>query len=232
MSSRIGSPLKAVIFDMDGTLVDSEPIWQKADEAWLGRKGIQLSPEDWLDIPGKGGANFVRELMANKGLKGNYQELLEEKNQNYLSLARSELRAFPEMLGAVKALRSQGLKIALASASSDEIIETSMTSIGYKHLFDILCSGDSVERNKPDPMLFLHTAELLAVRPDECLVVEDSRYGVEAACRAGMLTVAVPQAMSPASRLVFEQADLLFETGMAEFTANSFLAWLKDQLLL
>jgi beta-phosphoglucomutase-like phosphatase (HAD superfamily) len=224
--------LRAVLFDMDGTLVDSEPLWNEADKTWLATHGISLSADEWIHIVGLGGGNFVRLLMERKGLKGDYQQLLEEKNEVFRKMAATDSRPFPEMFRFAHEIRRLGIKTAIASASSVSIIDTTLACIGETATFDAEFSGYMVQRSKPDPMLFLHAAEQLGVGPDECLVIEDSQYGVEAGKRAGMTVVAVPYHVHEETRESFERADLLFSRGMEEFRSDILMDWLTGHGLL
>ncbi|AHC15352.1 hypothetical protein L21SP2_1981 [Salinispira pacifica] len=225
-------PIQAVLFDMDGTLVDSEPLWHEADKSWLRRKGIELTPDEWVHIVGKGGAAFVRELMAHKGLRGSFQDLLEEKNREFLKIAATESRAYPEMVAFAREMKRRGLPRAIASASSPAIIDTTLECIGETGLFDLRCSGDSVSESKPHPMLFQHTASLLGVPAENCLVIEDSQYGVEAGLRAGMTVVGVPHHIPGELEQLFSGAHVLFPGGMKDFSARLLLEQLEEAGLL
>lgn len=226
------APIQAVLFDMDGTLVDSEPLWHEADKSWLERKGIELTPDEWIHIVGKGGAAFVRELMAHKGLQGSFPDLLEEKNREFIRIAATESRAYPEMITFAREIKRRGLPRAIASASSPAIIQTTLECIGETELFDLRCSGDSVSESKPHPMLFRHTASLLGVPAENCLVIEDSQYGVEAGLRAGMTVVGVPHHIPGELEQLFSRAHFLFPGGMKEFSAGVLLEHLHEAGLL
>jgi HAD superfamily hydrolase (TIGR01509 family) len=224
--------IRAVLFDLDGTLVDSEPLWHRADARWLSDHNITLSDDEWVHIIGMGGGPFVRMLQKEKGLAGDYHQLLEEKNEVFRAMAATESVAFPEMLRFAHGIRSRGVKTAIASASSIGIIETTLQCIGELDSFDMEFSADMVERSKPEPDLFLFAARELGVEPEQCLVIEDSQYGVEAGKRAGMTVVGVPYHIPPESRYRFESADLLFSRGMAEFSAEVLFQWLEDRNLI
>ncbi len=227
-----GGKIEAVLFDMDGTLVDSEPLWHRADEAWLGTHGIELSDDEWIHIVGLGGGPFVRMLMDKKGLQGEYDQLLREKNSVFQKLAATDSVPFREMFGLAHSLKQRGGKIAVASASSCEIIHTTLACVGEADSFHGEFSSDMVEHSKPAPDLFLYAADKLGVTADTCLVIEDSQYGVEAGKRAGMTVVAVPYHIHDQTREYFEKADLLFRRGMKDFTAELVLTWLEDRELL
>lgn len=222
--------VEAVLFDMDGTLVDSEPLWHRADASWLEGHGIVLQDDQWLQVVGLGGENFVRLLMEQHGLTGDYDQLLAEKNEVYRKLAAQHSRVFPEMLAAVRGVKALGAKAVIASASSLEIIETTMNSVGLHNVFDGYFSAEMVKRSKPHPDLYLHAAAELSLGPDSCLVVEDSQYGVLGALRAGMRVIAVPEAIHPETEEIFNQADML--TPMANFRARDMILWLTSQGLL
>ena len=220
-------PLRAVLFDLDGTLVDSEPNYHRSDKLFLRDKGIQLPEPRWAGVVGMGSGAFIEMVRKEFGLVGETTRLLEEKNQYYLKHAEGNTRPFPEMLKFLELSREAGLLTAVASGSSPEIIRKSVGWAGIEADFDLLLSAEEVQRGKPAPDVFLEAARRLGVQNLDCLVVEDSKPGVLAAKAAGMRCVAVPSSpdnLDPA----FLQADHLFVGGMGDFLGDQLVDCLRE----
>ncbi len=219
--------LGGVIFDMDGTLVDSEPNWFVSDRLFVEHFGGVYDEDFRNGCIGMGSLSFVRLIKEKYSLTNSEEELLVMKDGMYLQQAQGRTHAFPEMLKLVRAFAVEGMPMAVASGSSLPIIEKVLTEAGLREYFGShVYSSDSVERPKPHPDIFLYAADQLGLNPADLLVFEDSRYGVEAGKAAGMRVCAVPQFFPPQSRPSLEKADLLFPRGMAEFTAEAALDWI------
>ena len=224
MTQQIG-PIRAILFDLDGTLVDSEPNYMEADRLLLARYGITFTEEMKRRYVGYGNAAMMVELNEDFHLPDDPAVLLKEKNALYMDLARRRTPLFPEMARLLPALRERAIPMAIASGSSLEVIEAIVTQVGIAEFFDLLLSSEEVARPKPAPDIFLEAARRLAVPPQAALVVEDSAHGVESALAAEMAVVAIPT-LSPSPGDVFHRAHRLFEGGMADFRARDFLEWL------
>lgn len=198
---------KAIIFDCDGTLVDSEEAhylgWQHA----MKRYGIELSMEDLPYYVGRSTETNAYALAQLVG-KDCAHELIVEKSTYYRKLQLAGLPPIRETINFVHKLarerKNLDLKLAVASAANRQEIFANLQGVGIDHLFDIVLSGvedleeyhDSEGTNKPKPYIYLHTAKMLGVKPSECIVIEDSNTGVTAGVKAGCLTIAVPNSFS------------------------------------
>ncbi len=187
--------LKAVIFDMDGVLVDSEPAYTKEVGDFLLSCGIHISQQELFSMIGVSNDRFEG-LLVEFFRKGNdvttpakyiikaFDEYAKERDINYADLIN------PGVMELMVFLKSQGLKIAVASSSSKSLIKKVFMETGIGSYVDIAVSGDEFEKSKPEPEIYNHTVKLLGVDKDECFVVEDSYYGILAAKRAGLYVVA------------------------------------------
>jgi len=222
-------PVRAVIFDLDGTLVDSEENYYLADRDLLASYGITFTREDKRRYVGSGNLEMMVEVKRRYGLPDSPAELVDRKNQLYLEIARTGTRFYPEMKRFWDRLRAERIPVAVASGSSPLVLERLLAAIGLAPEVEVVVSAEHVARGKPAPDIFLEAARRLGVAPHECAVVEDSRFGVEAASRAFMRCIAVPYLVDEPLADAFLMADLLFQDGMGAFDADGAFQWLMDQ---
>ncbi|MFF0854261.1 HAD family hydrolase [Streptomyces sp. NPDC003280] len=225
--SEPGTP--AVVFDLDGTLVDSEPNYYEAARRTLTEHGVPdftwTEHEGYVGISTWESAVLWRERY---GLRASVRELFEATNLRYLELARTGTRAYPEMRKFVELLAAEGVPTAVASGSSLEAIEAILAGTGLDAQLRTVVSADEVPRGKPAPDVFLEAARRLGVAPAGCVVVEDAAPGAAAAHAAGMRCIAVPYVAAQADAPEFATAALLVRGGQDEFTAQSAYAWLTE----
>ncbi|WP_217238301.1 HAD family phosphatase [Streptomyces sp. AC555_RSS877] len=217
----------SVIFDLDGTLVDSEPNYYEAGRQTLAEHGVPdftwADHERYVGISTQETVAHWKELY---GLRAPVEELLAAKNRRYLELARASASAYPEMRTFVELLAGENVPMAVASGSSPEAIEAILVGTGLdKHLRTVV-SADEVAHGKPAPDVFLEAAGRLGADPADCVVVEDAAPGAAAAHAAGMRCIAIPYIAAQADDPAFATADLLLRGGQAEFTARAAYDWL------
>ncbi|MFD5702487.1 HAD family hydrolase [Streptomyces lasiicapitis] len=219
----------SVIFDLDGTLVDSEPNYFEAGRQLLAEHGI--TDFTWQDHETYVGISTQETLALWKeryGLTAPLPDLLAEKNRRYLELARASTRVYPEMRKFVERLYDAGVPMAVASGSSRPAIEAILAGTGLGAHLTTLVSADEVAHGKPAPDVFLAAAALLGAEPADCVVLEDAAPGALAAKAAGMRCVAIPYVTAQADDPAFAAADLLLRGGQEEFTARAALDWLAS----
>lgn len=225
------SSIKAIIFDCDGTLVDSEEshlsAWQKVASNYTST----LSHEDYIQFVG-GSDSSLSNILAKRIGHNSPSELLIQKRDYFLEYLHGGLPPIIETVKFVRELfkdrESHGLKLAVASAALKYEVLTNLKTLGFENAFDIVLSGhddlndysDPEGVNKPKPYIYLHTAKLLGLSPSECIVIEDSHTGVTAGVNAGCFTIAIPNAFSKTHDL--SRAALTLES-LSGFTIQSFL---------
>ncbi|MDX2705739.1 HAD family phosphatase [Streptomyces sp. PA03-6a] len=219
--------LPAVIFDLDGTLVDSEPNYFEAGRRLLSAHGVDdFTWEQHRRFIGIGTKETLETLREEYGLSASVQELLDGKNRLYLELARGATDVFPRMRAFVELLAKAGHPMAVASGSSREAIRAVLAGTGLDALLTTVVSAEEVGRGKPAPDVFLQAAARLDVDPADCVVVEDAPPGAEAAHRAGMRCVAVPYLPAQTDDPAFATAGLLVRGGQDAFDARAVMDWL------
>ncbi len=215
--------VRALIFDFDGLMVDTElPIFQ-AWSAVYASYGATLAIDEWARGIGTSADAFdpVAELARQTG-KDIHREGAE---QHYRSLSHSLLASAPAMPGVRERIAEAGalgLTLAIASSSSRTWVEEHTVRLGLRHHFALIRGAEDVARVKPDPGLYLSALEGLHVQPDEALVLEDSPNGVLAANRAGVYCIAVPNELT--SHLSLEHANRRIPS-LASVTVAELIEW-------
>ena len=191
--------IQLVIFDCDGVLVDSEPISVRTDVLVLGELGWPLTTEDIVErFVGRTHEYMVSEIEAQLG-----RPLADDWESRFVHLYREAFEAeLAPVDGIVEALDRITIPACVASSGSHERLRFTLGLTGLYHRFEgRIFSASEVANGKPEPDLFLYAAERMGVAPRLCAVVEDSRYGVEAARAAGMRAFGYAGGMTPAPRL-------------------------------
>jgi HAD superfamily hydrolase (TIGR01509 family) len=182
---------RAVIFDLDGVIVDSEPLHQEAFRLLMGELGIEESAiGDWNRFVGTADRPVLLQLIEGRSVAQSADALLERKGALFLELLRQREPIFPEIPALVEDLARRYV-MAVASGSLRTAIAGVLGMRGLRQHFQHAISVQDVARGKPAPDLFLRAAELLGVTPSDCVVIEDSAPGVAAARAAGMRVIAI-----------------------------------------
>ena len=188
--------LQAVLWDMDGTLVDSEKVWAEVQLALLAELGATWTMEDCLSLIGSDLREAVKVWMAripDGVITGD--ELADRMFSEVVEALRREVTFQPGALELLQALRKEEVPCALVSASYRTMIDAVLGHLPPDP-FDVIVAGDEVTLGKPHPEPYLTAAEQLGVDPAHCVVIEDSMTGTQAGTAAGMYVVAVPQWIS------------------------------------
>ena len=196
---------KAVLFDMDGVLVDSEPVILKSAIQGLSEFGVQAKPEDFREFVGAGEDRFVGGVAEKHGVPY-VLDMKKRVYEIYCSLVDSELILFDEVPETLSLLHSAGYRIAIASSADRIKVNANIRAAGIPaEAVDAILSGEDIERKKPFPDIFLLAADRLGVSPESCVVAEDAINGIQAATAAGMKSIGVTS-FFPAETLLQEGA--------------------------
>ncbi|MFD3742088.1 HAD family hydrolase [Streptomyces sp. NPDC058629] len=230
LGAMIPRPGLHVIFDLDGTLVDSEPNYYEAGRRLLARYGVSdFSWEDHTRFIGIGTRETLTALRSKYGIDAPVDELLAGKNALYLELAGASTEVFGQMRAFVERLHAAEVPMAVASGSSRAAIGAVLAVTGLDGYIPLYVSAEEVAHGKPEPDVFLETARRMGVEPAECVVLEDAPPGAAAARAAGMRCIAVPYVPATASDPAFKAADLLFAEGQPAFSAEAAYGWLRGE---
>jgi len=185
--AAITRPFRAVIFDCDGTLADSMPLHYQALSSTLAERGASISEELFYELGGVPTVEIARILNERFGYHLDVEEAAAAKEARYAELL-PQVRPVERVLEMVREYRGR-YPLGVASGTIRPLVEKTLAALGIAHYFDAVCTADDIRRGKPDPELFLLTAQRLGVAPADCVVFEDSDLGLEAARRAGMQPV-------------------------------------------
>ncbi|MFH0756041.1 MAG: hexitol phosphatase HxpB [Bacteroidota bacterium] len=185
--------IRAVIFDMDGILIDSENLWQQSEVELFGELGIDLTQTLLQQTRG-----LVTRDMVNHWCDGFYvtsvarEELMKRYDDQMVENMRTRVPMMEGAREAVGFFREKGLPVALASCSTHKHIDAVLERHKLKELFSLVVSASGIMPGKPHPEIYLHTAQKLGVDPTRCLAIEDSFFGVVSALAARMKVLAMP----------------------------------------
>lgn len=184
---------KAVLFDMDGIIIDSEIYWEKIELKYAAGKGIKYSQKYHRDIMALSPPELAEVLQKKYGLSETVEQIMAERNILALQIYKKKAKLMSGFLNLIKKLQGK-YKIALVSSSPFEWIDSILRRFKLRPYFDEIISAEEMRdgHGKPHPAIYFFAARRLKVKPKDCLVFEDSVNGIKAAKAAGMFCVAVP----------------------------------------
>jgi HAD superfamily hydrolase (TIGR01509 family) len=203
--------IAAVVFDMDGVLIDSEQVWDEVREQLAHEWGGRWHERAQADMMGMSSTEWSRYMHDVIGLAATPEEINAEVVRRLLARYRQSLPLLPGAVEAVERL-AQHWPLGLASSSNREVIDAVLEASGIAKYFRATVSSEEVEHGKPAPDVYLEAARRLEVEPTRCAAVEDSRNGILSARAAGMRVIAIPNPHYPPSEDVLVQADLVLHS--------------------
>jgi HAD superfamily hydrolase (TIGR01509 family) len=208
--------IEAVVFDLDGLLLDSEQVWDEVRERLTKERGGRWHDRAQADMMGMSSTEWSRYMHEELGVPDCPAEINRLVVERMMERYRERL---PLVDGGVEAVRRIGERwpLGLASSSNRELIDLALELMGVADLFRVTVSSEEVERGKPAPDVYLEAARRLGVTPEHAVAVEDSGAGIRAAKAAGMRVIAIPNPHFPPPEDVLERADLVLDS-LAELT--------------
>lgn len=187
--------MKAVIFDMDGVIVDTEPYNMERVYQYVLSLNPRAKREDMYQNAGRVKQDVWTRIANIIGLERGWEETMLDYRQNWVPYHPFEIpykKIFrEETIDILNWAREHGMKTAVASSTAYEKVKEILTEVGVVPYLDLILSGEFFERSKPDPAIYLKAAELLGVEPEDCVAIEDSTVGITAGYRAGLRVIAL-----------------------------------------
>lgn len=213
---------KAVIFDLDGTLIDNNSYHLKTWKIYLEKTGKNISEEAYRkNINGRTNKDALEYIYNKKMSDDEAMVYALEKEALYRDIYKSDIKPVDGLIGLLEMLHERHIPMAIATSGIQVNIDFMFEHIPIKHYFKEVINSSHISKGKPDPEIYLKTAFLLNIAPENCLVFEDAEVGVAAAHAAGMKVIAITTTQT---REELKQADLI----IPDFKAESFLIGIKS----
>lgn len=205
---------RAILFDMDGVIIDSEFYWSKIEEKFAVKHGLDYNSRYRRRIMALSPVEIAQVLRKEFGIRESAKKIIAERNKLAREIYQKRAKLLPGFLSMIQKLRRRDYKIALVTSSPRSWIRPILRRFKLKRWFDAIISAENMpdNRGKPHPAIYLFAAKKLGVRPDDCLVFEDSVNGVKAAKAARMFCVAVPDRRWIEDRRGMEEVDLVVKS--------------------
>jgi HAD superfamily hydrolase (TIGR01509 family) len=215
----------AVIFDFDGTILDSETPEYESHRRFFADHGVELTREEWCTGVGimQPDTHWFEWLCGRAAAAPTFHQFRDETRRYFRESVRME--PMPGIAALLGGLVAAGVPRAIASTAPAQWVVTAVGELGLAPSFNTIVTGDQVKRGKPAPDVYLEAARRLEVSPDRCVAIEDSGPGIASARAAGMKTVAVPHAINTSHD--FDSADLQVETA-ADLTLETLRALVRS----
>ncbi len=182
---------EGVIFDLDGTLIDSMGIWHQIDIDYLGEKGIPLPDDLQSKIEGFSFRETAVYFKERFQLPESVEEIMDVWNTMSFEMYTNGVTLKPGVMEILEHIKEKGLKLAIATSNSTHLTNSVLKAMGIDNYFDCIVTGNDVKKGKPDPEIYLKAAKILNLNPSKCFVFEDIPNGILAGKNAGMTTCAI-----------------------------------------
>jgi HAD superfamily hydrolase (TIGR01509 family) len=201
------TPFCAVTFDLDGVLADSEPWWNQIDAKLLAEHGVSYRGEYHRNVLGVSYRLAVEFYKNVFHIAASVEDLMRRRGEIATEFFANRVGLFPSAETTLQQLREMKLQLAVATSSVSASARPFLERTGIRSLFEVIVTGDEVQRGKPHPDIYLRTAKKLGVAPEACLVIEDALAGVAAAKAANMRVAAIPDTRFVDPREYEKEAD-------------------------
>jgi HAD superfamily hydrolase (TIGR01509 family) len=208
----------AVVFDLDGVLIESEQVWDAAREELARERGATWDERATTDMMGMSSKEWSSYMHDRLGVPITPAEINDDVVRRVAAAYQDHLPILPHAIETVQEL-ARRWRLGVASSSNRPIIELVLDRMGVRNCFDAVVSSEEVERGKPAPDVYIAAARQLGVEPGDCVAVEDSTNGIKAAVAAGMRTIAVPNRELPPADDVLKSAAVVVSS-LAEVTVD------------
>ncbi len=215
---------KAVIFDMDGVIIDSEPLWHEVESSFYEEHGGVYGPEILERLIGSNAETAARIIKESLSIDLSIEKIIEVRYTKLRKLYEEKLELIPGFQRLIDQVAESELRCGLASGATDWMIDLTLDRFNLDHAFHHTLSADHVDKPKPAPDVYLASAKALGVPPENCVVIEDSPNGLHSAKAAGMKCIVTPNPIL-AEYSDFSAADLI-KPQLTDLTIHDIMALL------
>ena len=211
------SKIKAVIFDMDGVIIDSEEYHRQTTRNTMKQFGVEMGQDEMAKFAGGGVLDMLKKVQKKYEFEADIAKVAVDKADYFMELIENQEIEIPGVRELITALKNKGYKVALATSNFRRVAEHILLKLNMNETFDRIVCAEDIENFKPHPQIFLLAAERMNLKPENCMVIEDSEKGVNAAKSAGMKCVAflnkhsINQNTSAADYSIKDYKDFNFE---------------------
>ncbi|MBN1779837.1 HAD family hydrolase [bacterium] len=216
----------AIIFDMDGVIIDSEPLHHRAERRLLSGYGVTVTTEELHTFAGKDARQLLNEFISQYALPADFDTLYSQHKMNVEAVFRNDDIPVTNAVDLIRNLHRAGIPLALASSSHRQLIELILKRLDLTSYFRVILGGDEIKQGKPYPDIYQETASRLDKHPEQCMAIEDSKNGVQAAKDAGCYCVGYVNPNSGNQDL--GRADRRI-TDFSTVTVEDLLGWMKGR---
>jgi len=209
--------IDALVFDLDGVLLDSEQIWDQVRESYALENGARWHPKAQTDMMGMNSREWSRYMHEVIGLRQSPERISQDVARHVANVYKQKLPLLDGAIAAVEQL-AERWPLAVASSSNREVIDVALQLAGLTRCFAVTVSSEEVPQGKPQPDVYLETARRLGVTATRCMAIEDSQNGILSAKAAGMRVIAIPNRRYPPSRESLGVAALVLDS-LTQLTA-------------
>jgi len=203
--------IRAVVFDLDGVIIDSEQVWEEVRRGYVAEHGREFRPDTQQRLMGMSTGEWSRHLAEDVGVGLPAERVAAEVLDRMAARYREKLPLIPGSVEAVRRI-AERFPVGLASSAARVLIDQVLESAGLTGVFRTTLSTEEVPRGKPAPDVFLTAADRLGADPAECAAIEDSSNGLRAAAAAGMAVICVPHGVYPPAEDALAGTDLVIDS--------------------
>jgi HAD superfamily hydrolase (TIGR01509 family) len=208
--------IKAVVFDLDGVIIDTEEVWEEVRRGYVAEFGREFRPDSQDRMMGMSTGEWSAHLADEVGVPRTPEEVASDVLSRMADRYRADLPLISGAVGVVRSLRGH-YRLALASSSARILIDQVLETAGITDAFEVTLSTEEVPRGKPAPDVYLTAVQRLGLTPADCAAIEDSSNGLRSAAAAGLAVIAVPHGVYPPAADALAQARLVV-SGISEIT--------------
>jgi beta-phosphoglucomutase family hydrolase len=207
---------RAILWDMDGVITDSSSFHSAAWQETFAKKKVNFTNEDFNKLFGTRNDFIIRNILGEGLTEEDIKTIVQEKESSFRAKAKGNIKPFPGVINILDSIKKGNFKLALVSSAPKENIDFATGELGIEGYFDCIVFGHEVAESKPSPQIYLLAAKKLGAEPKDCIVIEDSPYGIKAAKLAGMKCLAITnthprEELNEADKVVdsLEEVDLI-----------------------